>query len=63
MLQINEQGEVKHSNTRPHFTVQKQSRKQLVEAFNNVLSTMTHTQRVKVQTETEALWIFINTSF
>ena len=63
MLRVNEHGEVKHNNARPHHGIQRQNHKQLIDAFNNILSTMTHNQRAKVQAETEALWVLLNTSF
>lgn len=62
MLQVND-GTVVFKNPRPHHAIPKQTHRHLVAAFNKLLSTMTHTQRMKVQQETEALWILINTSF
>ena len=62
MLQVIN-NEVQFTNNKPHHSTPKQTQRELVRSFNTVLSTMTPTQRAKVQRETEALWILINTSF
>lgn len=63
MLQVNIAGTVSHNIQKPHHAVKKQSHRQLVVAFNNILTAMHHEQRQKVEAEIETLWVLINTSF
>jgi hypothetical protein len=62
MLQVNG-NTVVYNNNKPHHAIPKQNHRQLVSSFNAILSAMSHTQRMKVEKETEALWVLINTSF
>jgi hypothetical protein len=63
MLHTDLAGQVLFNNIKPHHAVTKANKRQLVDSFNKILSTMTHSQRQKVEKETEALWVLINTSF